>query len=403
MTPHPYAAVPGAPAPAFPAPARGTVPTPLAGTVPAPTGRRVAAHLVDAAVLLPGVLAVLGGALPLLAGAAGPRLGVRAALVLAGAVIGVVTLAVQAWSDAARGWTVGKRVQGLRTVSARTGAPVGHVGALVRGWSDLADGTVVIDARHAEPAPTATERPLPAARPEPTGPPPTPAAPPAAATAAGLLPEPRPAGPVPRSATLTVPTRVPLAARLQASPVPRVPVAPVVPVPRPPLADGPAGARTAAPAERPAGPWVEVVLLDGRTVTVAGHALVGRDPVERSGESPGTLVAVDDPDRSVSKTHLALGVDTSGAWVVDRRSTNGTVVTLPDGQQIFCVPEERVRLRVGATVGFGGHAFTVTELATGAGTGATATAVEPPTALTTPAVSPWAPAVPGGVDRVTGR
>jgi hypothetical protein len=45
--------------------------------------------------------------------------------------------------------------------------------------------------------------------------------------------------------------------------------------------------------------------------------------------------------------------------VVDRHSTNGTVVTLPDGQRILCVPERRVRLVTGARVDFGDHGFTL--------------------------------------------
>ena len=60
-----------------------------------------------------------------------------------------------------------------------------------------------------------------------------------------------------------------------------------------------------------------------------------------------------DPGRSVSKTHLQMGVDADGAWVADRGSTNGTVVTLPDGQQVVCRVDHPVRLRPGATVQLG--------------------------------------------------
>ncbi|WNB85973.1 FHA domain-containing protein [Cellulomonas sp. ATA003] len=147
---------------------------------------------------------------------------------------------------------------------------------------------------------------------------------------------------------------------------PTGPAAPTDPATAPVPVAAPAP-RPAAPVDRPHGPWVELALSDGRTVTVAGSALLGRDPVPRAGETPGTLVTMDDPERAVSKTHLAVGVDASGAWVVDRRSTNGTVVTLEDGQQIICVPEERVRLSEGVAVGFGGHSFAVTALAPAGG------------------------------------
>jgi len=108
------------------------------------------------------------------------------------------------------------------------------------------------------------------------------------------------------------------------------------------------------------GRWAHLALHDGRTVTVTSTSLLGRHPAARPGETPGALVIVTDPQRSVSKTHLAVGMDDAGVWVVDRGSTNGTVVTLPDGQRILCVPERRVRLALGASVAFGDAAFTLT-------------------------------------------
>ena len=76
------------------------------------------------------------------------------------------------------------------------------------------------------------------------------------------------------------------------------------------------------------------------------------------GRNPATvadvqLVRLVDPGRSVSKTHLQVGVEPSGVWVADRGSTNGTVVTLPDGAQVVCQVDRQVRLRVGATVVLG--------------------------------------------------
>ena len=105
-------------------------------------------------------------------------------------------------------------------------------------------------------------------------------------------------------------------------------------------------------------------LSDGRRLTIRGPALIGRAPVAAPGEEIAQLVTVHDPARSVSTTHVALGVDDSGAWIVDRGSTNGTVVTLPDGQQILCVPWQRVKVPVGARVRFGDASFLV---ATGPG------------------------------------
>jgi hypothetical protein len=107
-----------------------------------------------------------------------------------------------------------------------------------------------------------------------------------------------------------------------------------------------------APAQPPAatrGALVE--LTDGRVVAIERVALVGRNP--QSLRPDVQLVRVDDPGRSVSKTHLQVGVSSSGVWIADRGSTNGTVVTLPDGAQIVCPVDQQVRLRAGATVAFG--------------------------------------------------
>jgi hypothetical protein len=118
---------------------------------------------------------------------------------------------------------------------------------------------------------------------------------------------------------------------------------------------------------RPAGPredllpppaepaWVdpsaaEIELADGRRITIARTALVGRNPAS---DADVQLVRVVDPGRSVSKTHLQIGVERGGVWVADRGSTNGTVVTLPDGAQVACRVDQQVRLRAGSTVSFG--------------------------------------------------
>jgi hypothetical protein len=94
----------------------------------------------------------------------------------------------------------------------------------------------------------------------------------------------------------------------------------------------------------------EIELSDGRRLYVERTALVGRNPVARTNVR---AIRVHDPHRSVSKTHLQIGVEPGGVWVADRGSTNGTVVTLPDGGQVRCGVDQRVRLRVGSVVVFG--------------------------------------------------
>lgn len=99
-------------------------------------------------------------------------------------------------------------------------------------------------------------------------------------------------------------------------------------------------------------------LSDGQEMTVTETVLIGRNPSASDGETVGELFRVPDPGRSVSKTHLMVGVDDEGVWVVDRASTNGTIVTLSDGQQIICAAHQVVRLPDGAAVGFGDYSIT---------------------------------------------
>ncbi len=116
-----------------------------------------------------------------------------------------------------------------------------------------------------------------------------------------------------------------------------------------------APATTGTPAA-PSVPQWRIRLSDGRVLPLDRPLLVGRNP-DTIGAATG--VRVEDPGRSVSKTHLQLGVDEGGAWVADRGSTNGTLVTLPDGQRIVCLADRRVRLPRDSVVTFGEHHLTV--------------------------------------------
>jgi uncharacterized RDD family membrane protein YckC len=114
-------------------------------------------------------------------------------------------------------------------------------------------------------------------------------------------------------------------------------------------------AAVAVPVDEPS-TTAELAMSDGRRVVIEGVALVGRNP---SAAVDVQLVRVVDPGRSVSKTHLQVAVSASGVWVADRGSTNGTVVTLPDGGQVVCPVDHPVRLRAGSTVRFGDCSFVV--------------------------------------------
>lgn len=377
---------------------------------PASLGRRAAAFVLDQAVAL-----VLGGGVVLVVAlrsawalASDPAAAPAGAGVLLGAwALLLVQGLVQWWTHGTLGWTVGRRLLQLRTVDARTGRPLGLarvllrglvvaagsvvvVGSFVvlasplldrtgrnRGWHDRVAGGEVVDLRTVEVRPAGAADGRRGSRSHAGGPGrprPVPArsapdedwslvAPPEAVEPV------RPADPqdvASRRLGALLAERRTTGPSLVLPPLGEPGVAPdvdtrAIPMLRPAVfALDPALEETRrsplraderpAPSEPLDPRAVALELSDGRTVTVDGTVLVGRNPVGTGAEQ---LVRVVDPGRSVSKTHLQLGVDDSGLWVADRGSTNGTLVTLADGQQIVCGVEQRVRVPLGSTVSFG--------------------------------------------------
>jgi predicted component of type VI protein secretion system len=100
--------------------------------------------------------------------------------------------------------------------------------------------------------------------------------------------------------------------------------------------------------------WV-AVLDDGRQLTIDRLVLLGRNPRPKPGEEDAQLVKLADETRTVSKLHLAIGVDQGGLYVVDRGSTNGSTVTSPGGASQRCQPGEVVHVSPGSIVSMGDH------------------------------------------------
>lgn len=123
-------------------------------------------------------------------------------------------------------------------------------------------------------------------------------------------------------------------------------------------AEQPVPTASMALAERDARPldrgW-RVALDDGREIEVSGVVLLGRNPRPQPGEEDAQLIKVSDESRTVSKTHLGLGVDGNGMFVMDRNSTNGSTVTTSDGQSRKCSPGDIVPVQPGTVVSFGDH------------------------------------------------
>lgn len=102
---------------------------------------------------------------------------------------------------------------------------------------------------------------------------------------------------------------------------------------------------------------LRIRLDDGREFQLDRTALIGRNPGGFPGEDIAQLLAVADPGRSISKTHLHLREDNGGVWVTDRNSTNGSAVTTPDGIRTALQAGEPAYVRPGSTVHFGDRTF----------------------------------------------
>lgn len=100
--------------------------------------------------------------------------------------------------------------------------------------------------------------------------------------------------------------------------------------------------------------WV-AELDDGRVFAVRGLVLLGRNPQPGDDEADAELVKLPDESRTVSKTHLALGVDDAGLFVVDRGSTNGSTITPPGQPTTSIGPFHAVSVGEGSVVSIGDH------------------------------------------------
>lgn len=213
---------------------------------------------------------------------------------------------------------------------------------------DPVDETVVAPrsdaAAHDDPlisfVPGVTQPPL--ARPEVA---PAPAAPsPVAPSPAAPSPAaPSPAAPHPVASPSSPPAVSPAAAG-PAEPQAAAPVAVVA------SDDDPESTRISIPGHRLVFTWD-----DGQRVTVSARTVFGRNPEQEAG---AVIVAVRDETRSLSKTHFEAGAAPTGGWVMDRHSTNGTLV-VRDGARIACPPGQRMPVRLGDALEIGDRIVTI--------------------------------------------
>jgi uncharacterized RDD family membrane protein YckC len=116
-------------------------------------------------------------------------------------------------------------------------------------------------------------------------------------------------------------------------------------------------------AAAPGSPYVQdwsILLDDGRRIAIEGLVLLGRNPQPKAGEEDAQLIKIADETRTVSKSHLAVGVDAGGIYIVDRGSTNGSTVSTTNGLSSRCRAGEIVRVGDGAIVSIGDHWIEIT-------------------------------------------
>nr|WP_240977490.1 FHA domain-containing protein [Planctomonas sp. JC2975] len=98
-----------------------------------------------------------------------------------------------------------------------------------------------------------------------------------------------------------------------------------------------------------------VVLPTGARIPVNGSLLVGRNPVRFEPWAGAELLPVDDPVRSVSKTHAVIEVVGDGIRVTDLHSTNGVSVLDASGAAAPLIPGAATPVAAGAAVLFGSY------------------------------------------------
>lgn len=97
----------------------------------------------------------------------------------------------------------------------------------------------------------------------------------------------------------------------------------------------------------------------GVTYPFGGTIVLGRNPLAPASHPTASPVPVDDPQRSVSKTHVALTATREGVLVEDLHSTGGTVVVRADGEETPVLPGAPVQARAGDTVRYGQRSVVV--------------------------------------------
>jgi pSer/pThr/pTyr-binding forkhead associated (FHA) protein len=102
-----------------------------------------------------------------------------------------------------------------------------------------------------------------------------------------------------------------------------------------------------------------ITLGTGESVILTQSALVGRMPQPAEGEQFEHLIVIADPGRSVSKTHLELGITAGQLWIADRNSGNGSIVREPGVVPRRAQPGTRYEIVRGTRIDLGDQHLTI--------------------------------------------
>ena len=102
-----------------------------------------------------------------------------------------------------------------------------------------------------------------------------------------------------------------------------------------------------------------LTLPNGIVELVTGRIVIGRQPEFMPSLPSARLIPVPDPTRSVSKNHACFSISGANLVVEDLGSTNGIIVTRPDGHEHDIGVRGRAELEAGAKVELGDVVLTV--------------------------------------------
>jgi hypothetical protein len=128
------------------------------------------------------------------------------------------------------------------------------------------------------------------------------------------------------------------------------PTVPGIVPPPPPEADA---GETIAASPRPAPRNWKLFFADREPVSMAGPLFIGRNPVVNPDVPGAAALPLNDPEKTLSKTHALLEVDDDTLWVTDLHSTNGVIVVGDDDSELLLEDGVRTAVPAGSSIEFG--------------------------------------------------